>query len=165
VSPPPNDRAESPGERAFRLQLEARTRQIADQLKAQMLPHNGFALLVFDWGHKGNMSYVSNADRATMRPALLEWLARTTEPDDPEDIIMVGLGFARGVAENPPCTCADGTETDRCCYCHAYPSYGDRSKCTHAADCDWIRLRRAFALELPVTLPNGELHTFVGADD
>ena len=78
------DRPETPGERAFRLQLEAQCRRIAEQIAEQALPGTGFALLMFDFGADGNLAYVSNAQRADMRRALREWLATTAQPGDPE---------------------------------------------------------------------------------
>jgi len=42
----------------------------------EMWPGVGFVVLMFDWGDKGRMNYISNANRDDMRAALRELLAR-----------------------------------------------------------------------------------------
>ncbi len=52
------------------------SRRIGRKMKQQLPPGVGFALLVFDFGEKGNLAYVSNADRADMLVAMREFIAK-----------------------------------------------------------------------------------------
>jgi hypothetical protein len=51
--------------------LENHARVIADELRAKMLPGVGFCLIMFDFGERGNLAYMSTGDRrdtiATLR--------------------------------------------------------------------------------------------------
>ncbi len=69
-----------------RKQLEESARAVAKQIGASMRPGVGFALFVFDFGEKGNLAYISNAQRVFMVKAVEEWLLRqhagvTTDPE------------------------------------------------------------------------------------
>lgn len=51
---------------------------IGDLLGKQFKPHGcGFALLVFDFGDKGRMNYISNGTREDMIAAMKEFIARS----------------------------------------------------------------------------------------
>lgn len=72
--------------------LEAACRELAGmlepRLKGMFGQRVGFALLVFDFGSKGNMAYLSNAERDGMISLVKEWLALlegglTTDPTGP----------------------------------------------------------------------------------
>jgi hypothetical protein len=52
-------------------------RRIGDELKRSLPAGVGFAVLVFDIGAKGNLAYVSNAERASMLQAMREFIAKT----------------------------------------------------------------------------------------
>lgn len=41
----------------------------------------GFTLLLFEFGEKGNLAYISNAKRADMIQTIKEWLARASPTD------------------------------------------------------------------------------------
>jgi hypothetical protein len=60
----------------LRLQMEKRTREIADRLRAEMPPGVGFTLFLYDFGAPGNTAYVSTADRTDAIANIREWLAR-----------------------------------------------------------------------------------------
>lgn len=51
-------------------------RRIGGELKRSLPAGVGFAVLVFDIGAKGNLAYVSNADRASMLEAMREFIAK-----------------------------------------------------------------------------------------
>ncbi len=51
-------------------------RAAAQKLKRVMPNGVGFAVLVFDCGDKGNLAYVSNAERADMLQAMREFIAK-----------------------------------------------------------------------------------------
>lgn len=51
-------------------------RRIGDELKRSLPVGVGFAVLVFDIGAKGNLAYVSNAERASMLQAMREFVAK-----------------------------------------------------------------------------------------
>ncbi|HSN21675.1 MAG TPA: hypothetical protein VLS49_13415 [Usitatibacter sp.] len=55
---------------------EESARRIADELKRSLPPGTGFAVLVFDIGMRGNLAYVSNAERASMLEAMREFIAK-----------------------------------------------------------------------------------------
>lgn len=59
------------------LAVEA-ARSIAAELKSKLPPGVGFAVLLFDIGAKGNLAYVSNAQRSSMLEAMREFI-RTAE--------------------------------------------------------------------------------------
>jgi hypothetical protein len=56
-------------------------RKIGRELKASLPPGVGFAVLVFDIGRKGNLAYVSNAERTSMIEAMREFI-RHAEADE-----------------------------------------------------------------------------------
>lgn len=77
-----------------RRKLEAAAQQVAsalDEALPKMLgvtERVGFMLLVFEFGPRGNLAYISNAQREAMITAVREWLARqeaglTTDPPGP----------------------------------------------------------------------------------
>jgi hypothetical protein len=77
---------------ATRADLEAENRRLAgildDYLKQRHGEAVGFTLFVFDFGDKGNIAYISNAQREDMIKATKEWLARleaglNTDPPGP----------------------------------------------------------------------------------
>lgn len=49
-------------------------RRIGKELKASLPPGVGFAVFVFDIGAKGNLAYVSNAERNSMLEAIREFI-------------------------------------------------------------------------------------------
>lgn len=55
-------------------ELEALARSIGRTLKVAMPEGVGFALLVFDYGEGGHLTYVSSARREDMVKAVKEWL-------------------------------------------------------------------------------------------
>ncbi len=52
------------------------SRRIGDELKRSLPAGVGFAVLVFDIGARGNLAYVSNAERASMLEAMREFIAK-----------------------------------------------------------------------------------------
>lgn len=54
--------------------------RIGVELKAALPKDVGFAVLVFDFGPKGNLAYVSNAHRADMLKAMQEFIAKHQAP-------------------------------------------------------------------------------------
>lgn len=54
-------------------------------------PNAGFALLVFDFGDKGSLAWVSNAERADMYEGLVEFLEKNVE-------VARGMGLERRLA-------------------------------------------------------------------
>ncbi len=69
------------GEKQLRLQQEAKLRKIADELKAKLMPGEGFAMFLMDTGAGGeaysSFSYVATVEREGMRRLLIEWLHKT----------------------------------------------------------------------------------------
>jgi hypothetical protein len=51
-------------------------RRVGAELQRSLPPGVGFAVLVFDIGAKGNLAYVSNAERASMLQAMREFIAK-----------------------------------------------------------------------------------------
>lgn len=54
-------------------------RSVATQIKAAFPPGLGMALFVFDYGPKGDIAYVSTAERKYMVAAIREWLAHVED--------------------------------------------------------------------------------------
>lgn len=59
------------------------------QALMEMFPGKGVTLMVFDFGGKGRMNYISNANRVDMLTALKEFIAvhegrRMDPPDQPQ---------------------------------------------------------------------------------
>lgn len=54
---------------------ERALREIADSIKAKVPPGFGFGLFIFEFGDKGTMFWVSNAQRPDMIKSLREWIA------------------------------------------------------------------------------------------
>lgn len=54
--------------------VRAQMNATADALK-EVFAGYGWALLVFDWGDKGRMNYISNAQRDDMLVAMREFIA------------------------------------------------------------------------------------------
>jgi hypothetical protein len=64
-----------------RTELEKQARDVAKAIDEALNENRhrgrvGFALFVFDFGEKGNLAYVSNAQRADMIAAVKEWLEK-----------------------------------------------------------------------------------------
>ena len=68
--------AETFVQKQVRLVIEKQCRELADDLKAKVPAGVGFALFLFDFGTKGNVAYVSTADRTDMMNLLTEWMER-----------------------------------------------------------------------------------------
>ena len=51
-------------------------RTLAVLIEEQLPPGMGFGLLMFDFGPKGSMFWISNADRADMVKVMREWIAK-----------------------------------------------------------------------------------------
>jgi hypothetical protein len=75
-----------------RAELEAENRRLAKLLEDYLAERHGkrvgFTLFVFEFGAKGNLAYISNAQREDMITAAKEWLARleaglNTDPPGP----------------------------------------------------------------------------------
>ncbi len=71
------------------LELEMITKIIGDQIKEEMNdlstgPPIGFALMMFDFGDDGFMTYYSNAQRDTMIKAMKETIALLEQTAKPE---------------------------------------------------------------------------------
>lgn len=70
---------ESPFDKRFEVrnkEAEAALRGIGDVLKAQTPKGMGFAFFLFDFGEKGGLYYVSNAQREDMIKTMEEWIAK-----------------------------------------------------------------------------------------
>lgn len=65
-------------------EMEETCREIGTVIGSALPPETGFALMMFNHGEKGHMTYVSNASREEMIEALKELIARletkTTAP-------------------------------------------------------------------------------------
>ncbi len=59
-----------------RLHLENVSGEVGRLIGSAMPPGVGFALLIFDFGEKGNLAYISNAERTTMLESLREFIAK-----------------------------------------------------------------------------------------
>lgn len=59
--------------------LEERARHVGRLIGQHMPPGVGFALLVFDFGEGGHMTWLSNAERESMIEAMQEMVARLQE--------------------------------------------------------------------------------------
>lgn len=68
--------SESRGSQYLRMDLEKACRKLGRELKAQMMPGVGFALVIFDFGPGGSMAYISTAQRADMLATLRELIAK-----------------------------------------------------------------------------------------
>lgn len=53
---------------------EIALKEIGDYLKYKMPEGYGFSLLMFNFGKKGNMFYISNAERSDMLKAMKEFI-------------------------------------------------------------------------------------------
>jgi hypothetical protein len=71
---------ETPAEKAARLRLEKVTREIGgiigDAVRQTAGPGVGFCLMLFDFGPRGALSYLSNAERDDMIKVLDEFKTR-----------------------------------------------------------------------------------------
>lgn len=63
-------------QKQVRLVLEQQTHDVAEKLKAMVPAGVGFTLFLVDYGEKGNLAYVSSADREDMIKNIEEWLER-----------------------------------------------------------------------------------------
>lgn len=70
-----------PIEQAHREAMEAIMKALAE-----LFPGMGIALMIFDFGDKGQLNYISNAERADVIAALKEFIARQEGrmPDAPK---------------------------------------------------------------------------------
>ena len=60
----------------IRPEVKADMRAIADVLRNALPISHGFALLVFDYGDGGHMSYISSGQRVVVVKAMREFIAR-----------------------------------------------------------------------------------------
>lgn len=63
--------------------LELEARELAVELRHQLPENLGFTLFVFDYGEKGNLTYVSTANRNDMLRTIGVWLMSELEKDIP----------------------------------------------------------------------------------
>lgn len=68
--------AETKAETAARLKLEAFNTNLAREIKGRLPPGTGFALLTFDLGDGGAMTYASSGDRQDMIRAMRELIGK-----------------------------------------------------------------------------------------
>lgn len=61
-------------------ELEAKAREIAQRIGAACPEGVGFALMLFNFGADGNMTWISNANRDDMVEAMRELVARLGPP-------------------------------------------------------------------------------------
>lgn len=80
--------AEEPNLEPTRSDLERNARAIGDRLFLAVPKGWGFGLFLFSFGQKGNLAWVSNADRPSMVEALEEWIgrAKTDGANDPPEV-------------------------------------------------------------------------------
>jgi hypothetical protein len=69
-------------QKQVRLVLEEQCRDLGRLLRDASPAGTGFALFLFDLGAKGNLAYVSTADREDMVRCLHEWMERAGGPVD-----------------------------------------------------------------------------------
>jgi len=62
-------------------EMEELLKRFGRELKAILPPSIGYTLFLFDYGEKGNMFYLSTAQRADMIEGLKEFLARPENKD------------------------------------------------------------------------------------
>lgn len=81
-----SERKETPAEVQLRLVRERECRALAEKIKALMPPGRGFFLLTADYGGEDepftSIEYVSTFNRSDAVVMMLEWLARSAEPED-----------------------------------------------------------------------------------
>lgn len=68
--------AETQTQIQVRLVLEKQCRELAVEIRKMLPAGTAFALMIADFGVKGNLAYVSNADRSDMIKMVKEWLER-----------------------------------------------------------------------------------------
>ena len=68
--------AETLTQKQVRLILERQCRAMAEQIDAGLPAGVGFTLFLFDFGPKGNVAYVSSAQRADVVKLVREWVER-----------------------------------------------------------------------------------------
>lgn len=56
-------------------EVKASGEKLAEIIDAALPPGHGFALLIFEWGVEGNLSYISNAQRDTMIATMKDFIA------------------------------------------------------------------------------------------
>lgn len=64
---------------AERDEIEAKCRELAPIIDRRLPPGCGFALLIFNFGERGGMAYISNAERESMIKGIEEWLQSVKE--------------------------------------------------------------------------------------
>jgi predicted HAD superfamily Cof-like phosphohydrolase len=72
---------------APRASLERHAHEVGDRLNLALPKGYGFGLFLFSFGEKGNLAWISNADRPSMTEALEEWIGRAKKDganDPPE---------------------------------------------------------------------------------
>ena len=57
-------------------EVRASGERLAEIIDAALPPGHGFALLIFEWGSDGNLSWISNADRDDMLATMKDFIAR-----------------------------------------------------------------------------------------
>lgn len=57
-------------------EVKAAGEALADVIAGALPPNHGFALLIFEWGDEGNLSWISNADRDDMIATMKDFIAR-----------------------------------------------------------------------------------------
>lgn len=62
-----------------RAELERLSRTLGSIMADAMPPGVGFTLLVFDFGERGNLAYISNAVREDMLAAMREFIAKQSQ--------------------------------------------------------------------------------------
>lgn len=77
----PRVATEAPDDEAARLAQEQFTCDLASSLKQAMPENTGFVLVLFDYGHGGNMSYMSTGERSDCINMLRELLTYLEAPD------------------------------------------------------------------------------------
>ena len=79
--------------------LEEEARKVASHIDGMTPPDVGFTLLLFNYGEAGEQdnftTYISSADRETMRETLRELLAKWDAGDHPEAPVVVPRMKAR----------------------------------------------------------------------
>ena len=57
-------------------EVKAAGERLAKIIDAALPPGHGFALLIFEWGDQGNLSWISNAQRDDMIATMKDFIAR-----------------------------------------------------------------------------------------
>ncbi len=57
-------------------EVQASGEKLAKVIESALPPGHGFALLIFEWGDQGNLSWISNAQRDDMIATMKDFIAR-----------------------------------------------------------------------------------------